>query len=72
MSEPIEKIGEVGIGSDYYAGQVYGFKFWKIRRANLSDDIVSNRASIRGFSVEDIHVHGHHINKDVNKLIRND
>ena len=43
MSEPIEKIGEVGIGSDYKSGQVYWFKCWKVKRANLSAGLVSKR-----------------------------
>ena len=30
MSEPIEKIGGIGIGSDHNSGQVYWFKCWKI------------------------------------------
>ena len=34
MSEPIEKIVDTGIGSNYDSGQVYWFKFWKIRKGN--------------------------------------
>ena len=38
MSEPIEKIGDNGIGSesDCDSGQVYWFKCWKIKRASRS------------------------------------
>ena len=46
ISEPIEKIGDIGIGSDYNFGQVYFSKLWKIGKANLKD--VSNRASNSG------------------------
>ena len=45
MSEPIEKIVDTGFGSNHNFGQVYWFKYWKNRRANLSDDLVSNRKS---------------------------
>ena len=46
ISEPIEKIGDIGIGSDYNSGYVYCFKFFKIGKPNLSD--VSNCASNSG------------------------
>ena len=51
ISEPIKKIGDIGIGSDYNFGQVYCSKFWKIGKANLSD--VSNVRVILGFNVGD-------------------
>ena len=63
MSESIEKIGDIGIGSDYNSRQVAfihyiifnSFKCWKNRRANVSDGLPSNhnRASISGFNVWD-------------------
>ena len=56
MSEPIEKIVDNGIGSDYNSGQVYWFKYWKNRRANLSDDLVSNRESSSADLISKIYI----------------
>ena len=41
-------------------GKLTDLNVEKNRRANLSDDLVSNLASIWGFNLEDIHGHGHH------------
>ena len=58
MCEPIEKIGEVGIGSDYYSGQVYWFKFkcWKIMRGSLTQWVIVQ--VVQGFNLDDIPGHG--------------
>ena len=53
MSEPIEKIGDIGIGSNYNSGQVYCFKCWKIKGGNLYQAHWVIRRVIWGVNGED-------------------